>query len=103
MSNAVIKKLNHQQSRFCLEYLKDYNATQAAIRAKYSKRTASEQAYDLLRKPQIQEEILKREREIQNRITVTKEKIMKEMAIIGFESCVNSFTAISRKQDPGFG
>ena len=47
------KKLTPKQARFVAEYLNDLNATQAAIRAGYSKRSACSQAFDLLRKPEI--------------------------------------------------
>lgn len=40
--------MNAKQRRFCDEYLIDCNATQAAIRAGYSKKTANEQAARLL-------------------------------------------------------
>jgi phage terminase small subunit len=46
--------LNPRQINFCNEYVKDYNATQAAIRAKYSAKTAGSQAHDLLKKPEVQ-------------------------------------------------
>lgn len=46
--------LNDKQAAFVREYLVDFNATQAAIRAGYSKRTAGSQAHDLLKKPEIQ-------------------------------------------------
>ena len=46
-----------KQERFVAEYLIDLNATQAAIRAGYSANSASEQSYDLLRKPQIAEAV----------------------------------------------
>ena len=49
--------LNEKQSMFCLEYIKDFNATQAAIRAGYSKKTAGVQGHALLKKPEIQKEI----------------------------------------------
>ncbi len=42
------KPLNPKQTRFVAEYLIDLNATQAAIRAGYSKRTAQEQGSRLL-------------------------------------------------------
>lgn len=45
--------LNPKQQRFVSEYLIDLNATQAAIRAGYSKKTAEQQGFDLLRKPEI--------------------------------------------------
>ena len=49
--------MNHKQTRFVDEYLKDFNATQAAIRAGYSKKTATEMGYENLRKPHIREVI----------------------------------------------
>ena len=42
-----------KQKRFVAEYLCDLNATQAAKRAGYSEKTASETGYENLRKPQI--------------------------------------------------
>lgn len=62
MSNIVSKNnnnygLNDKQERFCLEYLKDFNGTQAAIRAGYSKSTANEQSSALLAKLNIQNRI----------------------------------------------
>lgn len=41
-------ELTEQQKKFCREYMKDFNGTQAAIRAGYSKKTANEQASRLL-------------------------------------------------------
>jgi len=41
--------LTDKQIRFCEEYLIDLNATQAAIRAGYSVKTANEQAGRLIR------------------------------------------------------
>ena len=49
--------LTAKQDRFVAEYLIDLNATQAAIRAGYSVKTASETGYENLRKPQIAEAI----------------------------------------------
>lgn len=45
--------LTAKQIRFCEEYIVDLNATQAAIRAGYSKNSASEIGWENLRKPQI--------------------------------------------------
>lgn len=45
--------LTPKQARFVEEYLIDLNATQAAIRAGYSSRSANEQAAQLLGKPHI--------------------------------------------------
>ena len=44
----MARKLTARQERFVAEYLIDLNATQAAIRAGYSQKRASEMAYQLL-------------------------------------------------------
>jgi phage terminase small subunit len=49
--------LNDKQQRFVDEYLKDLNATQAAIRAGYSAKTAYAIAEKLLRKAEIQQAV----------------------------------------------
>ena len=50
-----MSKLTDKQEAFCREYLVDLNATQAAIRAGYSKNTANRIASQLLSKLDIQE------------------------------------------------
>lgn len=49
--------LNAKQKQFVQEYLKDKNGSRAARAAKYSKKTAGSQAFDLLKKPEIQKAI----------------------------------------------
>ena len=56
--------LNDRQTRFVQEYCKDFNATQAAIRAGYSEKTAGSQGHDLLKNPEIEEAIEERKIEI---------------------------------------
>lgn len=48
------KSLTDKQQAFVREYLVDLNATQAAVRAGYSEKTASEIGHENLRKPQIE-------------------------------------------------
>jgi phage terminase small subunit len=55
--------LSPKQQRFVDEYLIDLNATQAAIRAGYSKKTARQIASENLSKPDIQEAIAEAMRE----------------------------------------
>lgn len=52
--------LTEKQRRFCDEYLIDLNATQAAIRAGYSPKTAAAIAAENLTKPKVAENIKKR-------------------------------------------
>lgn len=47
-------KLTNKQEMFCAEYLIDLNATQAAIRAGYSEKTAKDIGCENLAKPNIQ-------------------------------------------------
>jgi len=46
-------KINAKQRLFCIEYLKDWNATQAAIRAGYAKKTAYSIGQENLKKPEL--------------------------------------------------
>lgn len=53
MATTYSWTLTPKQLAFCLEYLKDFNGTQAAIRAGYSPKTAHVIAHENLRKPKI--------------------------------------------------
>lgn len=67
-------RLTVKQKRFCDEYLIDCNATQAAIRSGYSKKTAGAVGYENLKKPQIKEYIDEQLKRIENdNIADTKE------------------------------
>ncbi|MCM8525680.1 MAG: terminase small subunit [Lentisphaeraceae bacterium] len=48
-------KLTEKQKRFCQEYIKDLNSTQAAIRAGYAKSSAGVIACKLLKKDNVEE------------------------------------------------
>ncbi|MGN0081141.1 MAG: terminase small subunit [Bacteroides fragilis] len=52
--------MTSKQKRFCDEYLIDMNATQAAIRAGFSSKTAGSIGREYLQKPQIKEYIAER-------------------------------------------
>ena len=51
------KKLTRKQEAFCFEFCKDLNATQAAIRAGYSEKTAYSQGSRLMKVSKIVEKI----------------------------------------------
>lgn len=78
------KKLTPKQEMFCLEYLIDLNATQAAIRAGYSVRTAKEQGYDLLTRPHINARVqeLKQVRVV--RAEKSADDVIKELENVAF-------------------
>ena len=79
--------MNAKQKRFTEEYVVDLNATQAAIRAGYSPRSAGSQAFDLLKKPEIQECIQHEMDARSARTNITKDKVLREMARVGFANC----------------
>lgn len=56
--------LSPKQILFVTEYLKDKNATQAAIRAGYSQKSAYSIGSELLKKPEIQAKLNMREHEV---------------------------------------
>lgn len=67
---GMAKGLTPRQERFCVEYLVDLNAAQAAARAGYSARTARVQGSALLAQPMVRArvEVLKRERNARVRV-----------------------------------
>lgn len=77
-------KLTEKQRRFVDEYLIDLNATQAAIRAGYSVKTAREQASQNLTKLNIQQAISEKMAERSKRTGVNQDRIVLELAKIAF-------------------
>jgi len=55
-----MNKLTPKQRKFCLEYLKDFNATRAAVESGYSKRSAKEIGSNNLTKHNIQAHLSKK-------------------------------------------
>ena len=76
--------LTEKQKRFADEYLTDLNATQAAIRAGYSEKTARSIGQRLLTKVDIQKYIQERLKERQERFEITQEMIVNELCKLGF-------------------
>ena len=77
-------KLTEKQKRFVDEYLIDLNATQAAIRAGYSVRTAKDIGCENLAKPNIQQKISEKMAERSKRTGVNQDRIVLELAKIAF-------------------
>uniref|UniRef100_UPI003FEFD370 terminase small subunit n=1 Tax=Lachnospira sp. TaxID=2049031 RepID=UPI003FEFD370 len=89
--------LTDKQKRFCDEYLIDLNATQAAIRAGYSEKTAYRTGADNLRKPQIEEYIAKRQKELSRSTEITQERVIKELALIAFSNNADYAHVVEKK------
>lgn len=77
-----MEKMTAKQQRFCDEYLVDLNATQAAIRAGYSAKTASVIATENLRKPKIAEYIEKRMAEKEEALIAKQDEVMKYLTAV---------------------
>lgn len=80
----AVAKLTPKQERFVDEYLIDLNATQAAIRAGYSPRSADKIGSELLGKTRIRARVDERMAELSRRTGVTQERIIRELARIAF-------------------
>ena len=87
-----MRELTDRQKRFVTEYLIDLNATQSAIKAGYSKRSASEMGYQLLQKPSVVKAIQDAMQERSRRTQVTQDRVLEELAAIGF---ANIYDAIN--------
>ena len=77
-------KLTEKQATFVQEYLIDLNATQAAIRAGYSDRSAARYAVEMLNKTHVAEAIRKAMEERNQRVEISQDRILEELANIAF-------------------
>ena len=89
MSN---RNLNARQERFCREYIIDFNATQAAIRAGYSAKTAAAQASRLLTNVNIQAFIKDLTDAGDDKLKLTRERVIEEMTRVGLLDVRKAFT-----------
>lgn len=72
-----MQKLSPKQEMFCREYLVDLNATQAAIRAGYSPKTAKSQGQRLLTNVDVQQAIQHGKQERADKVAVTAQDVLK--------------------------
>jgi len=84
LSSGINMALNQKQRRFVDEYLIDLNATQAAIRAGYSAKTAEQQGFQLLKKTSVAEAVALRIKDRERRTEITQDRVLQELAKIGF-------------------
>ena len=88
--------LTAKQEMFCREYLVDYNATQAAIRAGYSEKTARVIGQENLTKPAIQTFLIELQKPRLAKLEITSERILQEYASMAF---VNLGDFMRRNED----
>lgn len=80
-----------RRERFVQEYLVDLNATQAAIRAGYSPRTAYQAGHRLVKDSEIKEAIAIEQARRAARVQISADRVLKELASI-VTARVNDFT-----------
>lgn len=81
-----MNELTDKQKAFCREYLKDFNGTQAAIRAGYSEDTAKEIASQNFTKLNVQDHIQFLADKMNKKTDNTIERIILELQLIAFGS-----------------
>lgn len=85
-------KLTPKQERFIAAYLVNPNATQAAIEAGYSKKTAHVIGQENLTKPAIASVIKAKQQKLADKYEVTAERVIRELALIGFANMMDYMT-----------
>ena len=91
--------LTPKQQRFVEEYLIDLNATQAAIRAGYSEKTAKSVGHENLTKPDIAKAIQEAQNKLSERTEITQDMVLQELAKIGFSNMLD-YVSITNGGDP---
>jgi len=74
--------MTKKQQRFCDEYLVDCNATQAAIRAGYSEKTAYSIGVENLKKPELKNYIEQQMQNMQDKTVATAEEVIQYLTSV---------------------
>ena len=80
-----MSRLTSKMEKFCHEYLIDLNATRAAIRAGYSKKTARVIGPENLIKPAVAERIAELSKKRVKATDITAEKVLQAIADISYD------------------
>ncbi len=91
--------LTEKQEQFVREYLIDLNATQAAIRAGYSVKTAYRIGANLLQKSSVREAIEKAQAERAKRVELTADYVLDGLREVA-ERCRQAEPVLDRKGNP---
>lgn len=92
-------KLTEKQKRFCDEYLIDLNATQAAIRAGYSKKTAFTIANENLKKPYIKGYIDERLKQLEDKRIAKADEVLKYLTSVMRNEVKEEVVVVESKGD----
>ena len=91
--------LTPKQQRFVEEYLIDLNATQSAIRAGYSERTAKSIGQENLTKPDIQKAIQEAQNKLTERTEITQDYVLTNIKKV-IERCMQQEAVQARDGSP---
>lgn len=78
--------LTPKQAAFVKQYVVDFNATKAALRAGYSHHSAHSIGYENLKKPEIQRAVAIEAKRRAEAVEVTAENVIRELGRIGFSN-----------------
>lgn len=88
-----------RQERFVSEYLASSNATLAAKKAGYSAKSAHSQGCILLKDPWVMRELEERKAKINDKLELTKERVLEELMAIGFSNMAD-YMDVNEDGDP---
>jgi phage terminase small subunit len=91
MAKDKISGLTDKQERFCQEFIIDMNATQAALRSGYSGKTAHSIGAENLTKPEIQSRLTELKKVLSEKVSITQEMVLNELAKVGFSNLQDYF------------
>jgi phage terminase small subunit len=91
---AQKNEISEKQRIFLNEYLKDLNGKQAAIRAGYSVKSAKVTASRMLTNANLRNELSKQIREIYDNYKNDQEKVIRELAVVGFSRITDYMTIL---------
>jgi len=78
--------LTNKMELFCREFVIDYNATNAAIKAGYSVHSATSKGCDLLKDKAVIKKVKELQQEMQKNLGITAENVVAELAKVGFSN-----------------
>ncbi|MBG9787259.1 terminase small subunit [Brevibacillus laterosporus] len=93
--------LTDKQRLFVMEYLRDFNATRAAMAVGYSKKSAYAIGWENLRKPQIQAEIKRQKESLIDDLGVGVQRVIAEYMKIAFAD-ISEYVEFGQQDVPMF-
>lgn len=94
-------ELSDKQRLFVMEYLRDFNATRAAMAVGYSKKTAHVVGWENLRKPNIQAEIKRQKEAMTDDLGMSVQRIIAEYMKTAFAD-ISEYVEFGQQDVPRF-